>query len=261
MKGYEKMGKKKHKKDGLGENTVHLLLGITDIYYNVNEENHEARLGFGDVQLLGIYKKNKDVFTAIDLYNEKDDVSLKSWDYLMIEELTCSNIPSIECQYIESRTTLKFVESEDKYIPISSIKSTEKLWRAVDEITSTDEGADYIYTTVLNLANTEFIVTNNTVEFKPLNEDDFEHVVEPDEVPFENDDSDETEFKEEITDEDVKKELKEFVANPDNDLTINNRSIKSSEDVDNLSDEEVGFIKENFMNQIEADDIDEFFLR
>jgi hypothetical protein len=128
------------------------------------------------------------------------------------------------------------------------VKILDAFYKAKDDV------EDFIDMPIMNLSNYAFRVNNGSIEVAPLNECKFV-TNDDEEVPFE-----EVMKSDDVSMEEVREALKDFVSSPDNSLHINNANIKSKEDIDKLSDDDIRDVKDMMTGMKDLSKMDDFFI-
>jgi len=252
------MGKKKKKNIHNKREPLYIVTGITDVYYG--RSNDSFKIGFDKAYILGIYNDVNKLFEAMDYLNDPDfelsgcplepyfiDNRPLNWiiiDRIITDDSSFVTTAAIDMDSDYPRLVYKY-EDNDK-VGYYRVSSSDNFTNVYNKIMTSNEGYDILSSPVINLNNTMIELNNGNITLDELDESKFDDI-DPDEVPFDSND-------------DVKDAIKEFVTNKDTSVTINDKEIKTESDVDNLSDEDINFIKDSMNTISEMENIDSFFV-
>lgn len=265
------MGKhKKNKKKEVFSKSLFIVTGISDVYCSTNSDG--AKFGVGNTYLLGTYNTLEDAVDAVEFLNSDEyelsgapldiDISDDTFDemnHIIIEKVRADDgyfTGPKTLNNIDERWIFTFIDLEDRdgFYKLINEKMAPHFHETINRLLESNEFYDILHYTAINFNNKIFEIVGESFTTRELNEDsmsEFEgpSICNPDDEELkdimEDYPTDTSLSYKDLTDDDVKDVIKDFLfSDSPNSMTIGDKKLKTPEDVDALSHDELKQAKE-----------------
>ena len=203
---------------------VYVVTGLTDVKYNKNVDN--SYIKFGDTNILGIFTDYNEFLSYIDSYDEDEPIynldTEMSFKYLIVDSSLINDFIGITTESftsIQYKSIYKWNDESKKYELYTQKDADPEFIKIYNEFMQNDDFYEVISVPSINLHNIEFIMHDDDIMINRIKILD---------IDFMNTNNviDDEKLNETFMDF-----FGEFLSQPNNKLVIQDKEIKSVDDI------------------------------